>query len=55
MRVLSSLDLRIVAPRVAAREAATRVKSRPVRARRTSIVRGWLFEGVEVWKGGVDT
>ena len=37
-RVLSSLDLRIVAPRMAALEAATRTKSLPVIPRRTSMV-----------------
>jgi hypothetical protein len=36
-RVLSSLALRIVTPRMAAFEAATSVKSLPVRSSRTSI------------------
>ena len=40
-RVLSSEDLRIVAPRMAALEAAIMVKSKPVRPRRTSLY-GWL-------------
>lgn len=39
VRVLSSLDLRIVAPRMAALEAAMMTKSRPVRPRRTSLRR----------------
>ena len=37
-RVLSSEALRMVAPRMAALEAAMRVKSLPVRPRRTSMV-----------------
>ena len=36
-RVLSSSVLRMVAPRIAALDAATRVKSRPVSPRRTSL------------------
>jgi len=39
-RVLSSEDLRIVAPRMAALEAAIMVKSEPVRPRRTSLGEG---------------
>ena len=37
VRVLSSVALRMVAPRVAVLEAARSVKSRPVRAMRTSL------------------
>ena len=37
LRVLSSEVLRMVAPRMAALEAAIMVKSRPVRPRRTSL------------------
>lgn len=39
-RVLSSEALRMVAPRIAALEAAMRVKSLPVMPRRTSLIPG---------------
>ena len=40
VRVLSSVALRMVAPRVEALDAARSVKSRPVRAMRTSLLEG---------------
>lgn len=47
-RVLSSEALRIVAPRIAALEAAMMVKSLPVRPSRTSLRRMLAAEGVYV-------
>lgn len=48
VRVLSSEALRIVAPRMAALEAAMMVKSLPVRPSRTSLLRRLAAEVVSV-------
>ena len=50
-RVLSSEALRIVAPRIAALEAAIMVKSAPVRPRRTSLGRGGVVSECLGWVG----